>query len=326
MMKREVLAFLCFFMGLGLIYGEDKKFEKGDVLLRDSKNFYLYTREGELKTQFPDSAPMVWLKGKSLLTGILRDGKVVLRNYAGPGVSKEFSYDIKAESIKKILCSKNKIMLLYTAAKDGNKSTIKLAVFSSEDYSFLYDICLKDPDGNPEILNANKAGIHDALIFKDEQLWISGYPSASGDISCFSIAEARQQVPKELKGLFTEEEFAAESKKNTGKRTKTLVGIAGNSRGLGIYDKDKLIAVCINPPGKLTVFSTETGENSILTQSIECSGEGGWVTGVLVLDNEIFVSNVHSDVKKVYRIDKKSGAIKGIFANGVAASEMLEIQ
>jgi hypothetical protein len=324
-MKRGTLAFLCFFMGLCLIYGEEKKFEKGDVLLRDSKNFYLYTREGELKTQFPDSAPMVWIKGKGLLTGILRDGKVVLRNYAGPGASKEFSYDIKAESIKKILCSKNKILLLYTAAEDGDKKAIKLAVFSSEDYSLLYDIYLRDSGGNPEILNANKDGINDALIFKDEQLWISGYPNASGDISCFSIAETKP-VPRELKGLFTEEELAAESKKSTGKRTKTLVGIAGNSRGLGLYDKDKLVSVCAAPPGTLTVFAPETGESSVLTQSIEYSGERYGFQGVLVLNNEILVSNVHSNVRKVYRIDKKSGTVKGIFANGVSAGEMLEIQ
>jgi hypothetical protein len=314
-------------MGLCLIYGEEKKFEKGDVLLRDSKNFYLYTRGGKLKTQFPGSAPMVWLKGNGLLTGILRDGKVVLRNYAGPDTLKELSYDIKAESIKKILSSKNKILLLYTAVKDDDKRAIKLAVFSSEDYSLLYDIYLRDFGGNPEILNADKAGIYDALIFKNEQLWISGCPSASGDISCFSIAETKQ-VLQELKGLFTEEELSAEAKKNTGKRTKTLSGIAGNSRGLGIYDKDKLVSVCAAPPGTLTVFSPETGESSVLTQgiSIEYSGETWGFQGVLVLDNEILVSNVHSNVRKVYRFDKKSGAAKGIFANGVSADELLEIQ
>ncbi len=44
------------------------------------------------------------------------------------------------------------------------------------------------------------------------------------------------------------------------------------------------------------------------------------------MKEEILVFNIHSNATKIYRIDKKTGNVKGIFASGISGIEMLEIK
>lgn len=316
-MKKNIflLFLLNFYMALS------QSFQSGQILIRDDKNFYIFNNMGVEIKKFSGSAPMLWMENIGLITSKIENGFVIFKVFKTPEDSYEIKTEIKAKSIKKLIKKDEGFILLYI---EPEKDAIKVAIFSI-DFKCISDIYLRDPSGNCEILKEEKASIHDALIFKDK-LWISGYPYHSGATSFYSLISS-QKVPEEIKDLFSEEEIEGAIEKNRGKRIGEISGIAGNSRGICLYDERNLILVDTNLPGKLTIFSPETNESKILTISIDPSLNEKWgFYGVLVLENEILVSNVHPNVKKIYRIDKKTGQVKGIFASGISGIEMLEIK
>jgi len=316
-MKKLVFTFLLLF----ITFAFSQPFQPGQILIRDDKNFYIFNNMGVEIKKFSGSAPMVWIKDIGLITSKIEDGFVIFKVFKTPEDFYKIKTEIKAKSVKKLLKKDEEFILLYI---EPEKDAIKVAIFS-KDFKCISDIYLRDPSGNYEILKEGKAFIYDAVIFKDK-LWISGYPYHSGEISFYPIVFSKK-VPEEIKDLFSEEEIIAEVEKNKGKRIGKISGIAGNNRGIGLYDDKNLISVDTNLPGKLTIFSPETNESKILTISIDPSLNEKWgFYGILVLENEILVSNVHPNVKKIYRIDKKTGQVKGIFASGITGIEMQEIQ
>lgn len=308
-----------FFFITSFIFAQS--FQNGHILVRDNKNFYIFDNTGKEIKRFSGSSPMVWIENVGLVTSKIENGFVVFKVFKAPEDSYEIKTEIKAKSVNKLLKKDSEIILLYV---EPEKNAVKVAIFS-KNFKCITDIDLKDPSGNSEILNEKKAIIHDAVIYKDK-LWISGYPYHSGAISCYSLI-LPEKIPEELKGLFSEEELEKETQKTIGKRIKTISGIAGNNRGISLYNEKYLISVDTNPPGRLTIFSPETEESKILTWQIDPALTEKWgFYSLLVMEEEILVSNVHPRVRKIYRIDKKTGKVKGIFTSGIAGLEMLEIK
>jgi len=299
------------------------EFQKGNVVVRDNKRFYVLDRNGKQLCEFPNSNPMLWNRDMGLITANVKERKIFFRIYKDTEKFSEITTEVSANSVQKILKNGSEILVLCTD-EDGENKVLKLAFFSNK-CSPIRSFVLKDPSGKAEVLDDKKAMIHDALCYHD-RLWISGYPSHSGGMSCYSIVTASKNL-EELTGLFSEEDLRGETEKNLGKRIKTLSGIAGNNRGIVIYNDSDFVSVCTNPPGKLTVFSSETGDKYVLTNSIDTMTGVNWgFHAILVLNEEILVTNCHQQVGKIYRIDKKSGEVKGIFASGIPGIEMIEIE
>jgi len=307
-MKKLILVILFSFISTAF----SNEFQKGNILIRDGKNIYIFNKEGQEIDKISDSGHMVWDNNLGLVVSKIYDSKVIFRIYKTTNNFSEVKTEIKVKEINKLLKKKENLILLYT---DKN-NVIKIAIFS-KDFKLKDNFPLRDPSGNPEILNKKKAIIHDALVYK-EQLWISGYPYHSGGISCFNL-KFSETIPDELKGLFSEKEIKGEVARGKGKRIKTLSGIAGNNRGLSLYDNKNIASISTNPPGKITVFSPDTSESFILTSSIDPNTGQRWgFQCIFVLGNKILVSNVHSRVKKIYIIDKKTGKAEGIFKEGIS--------
>lgn len=290
------------------------EFRKGSILVRDTRNIYIFDKEGNQLGKITDSGHMLWHNLSGLIIGKISNDKIVLKIYQNPESFKEIDTEIEAKEINKLLSKGKDILILYTDKND----VLKIAVLS-ENFKVKENFPLKDNSGNPVVVNKQKIIIHDAVIFND-LLVISGYPYHSGGISCFNL-KIEKEVPEELKGLFSEDEILKDVEKKKGAIVKTFSGIAKNNRGLDIYDKENLISVCINT-GQVTVFSPRTGKSKILNFAVDITGEKWGFGEIVVLDEDILVSNSHPKVRKIYLLDKKTGKVKRIFKEGIGAIEM----
>lgn len=309
------LIFIIFTFSTFIFSGE---FENGSILVRDTRNIYILDRNGSEIGKISDSGPILWHKSLGVIIAKIHNDKLILKVYKQPENFEEIETDIEVKEVNKLLSKEKNLVVVYTDKND----ILKLAIFS-EDLKPKDNFPLRDNSGNPVVIKKEKTIIHDVIIFNN-CLVISGHPYHSGGISFFNL-KIEKNLPNELKGLFSEEEIEKEEKKKQGKIIKTFSGIAGNNRGIDMYDNENLISVCTNT-GRITIFSPETGKSKVLNNSVDITGEKWGFSCILCTDDEILVSNSHPKVKKIYLVDKQTGEVKSIFKEGLLATEMLEIK
>lgn len=319
--------------------GDDKLvlFKPGDIVVHTPEELLLFRDRTEIaKIRKPGA--ICAGKDATLWVADIEDGVPVLRDYSSPGKFKEYKGEAVPGLIRihKLLSKKDRLFILISTKRDVTEGQvfpsefIQLLPFSVATKKFSPPIPLRNNNSKPEILltksfdynslppdlrDSPSLGIWDAVFLSNHGLIISSQAS----LYAYRIVD----IPEHHSSIFKEGDIP-----DYGTRTARLCfteGKFGNCTGIASASKSKLLVVDQNKPGRVTEVDLDNPSNSkTFTPEIDdLSAKEHGFGAICLLENEILVANRHGDVKKIYRIDRKTGKVTGTYADGIFAYEII---
>jgi hypothetical protein len=326
-------------IGLGavtVVRDSSNAFQAGDYVFRgvDDLQWYRGNRQlnswGQSWTICADNQQNLW-------AGFVQDGKVVLRRFSAPTRFQDYpsAASFAGGTIAKVIFAGDQLYVLVTVPHGGRQRErlIKLVPFSISNGSFGAEVVLKDYNGQPELLllpplpPADRLpkprkellthGIWDALLFGKNQLWIS----TQDQIVCYSVGV----IPP------IADHAKIANAGGTGVRKKVVHRRdmdVGNPRGIAPYSETQIVLVDCSGGGRLILLNVLGPVVSFVLMPEIDSGvtfTWGW-HGVLVSNNDFFVSNLHPNAGRVACIDRTTWQVKDNLVSGFPVSEIVEIR